>query len=136
MTYAQTLMVMFIRLAGLSACCPSIQTAVGHGWQSKMILKAILLSMVVASISFFISHSELFSTIRAWIEKKSQFFGNLIDCCYCLGHWVAFIIVLLFDVKIFDTGWGQGGIDIVLTWLAISWMAGLQSLVVSRLWGD
>jgi len=101
-----------------------------------MILKAILLSMVVASISFFISHSELLSTIRVWIGKKSKLFGNLVECCYCLGHWVAFVIVVLFDIKVFDTGWGQGGIDIVLTWLVISWFAGLQSLSMSRLRGD
>jgi len=98
-----------------------------------MIEKAILLSMVVASISFFVSHSQLSEKLRKWVWKKSNFFSDLVDCCYCLGHWVAMATLLIFPMRLFDIFWPA---DYILTWLVISWMAGLQSLAASRLWGE
>ena len=94
-------------------------------------IKAVLLSMVVASISFFISHSQLLKKFRNRIWKKSNFFSDLVDCCYCLGHWVALVVLLVFPVRLFGIFWPA---DYLLTWLVISWVAGLQSLVMSKLW--
>lgn len=98
-----------------------------------MIIKAILLSMVVASISFFISHSQLLAKTRKWLWYKSTFIGLLVDCCYCLGHWVAASMLVLFPMRLFDVSWPA---DYLLTWLVISWTAGIQSLTASKLWGD
>lgn len=96
-------------------------------------IKAILLSMVVASISFFISHSQLLEKLRKWAWRKSNFFSDLIDCCYCLGHWVAVVVLVIFPVRLFGIAWPA---DYILTWLVISWLAGLQSMAASQLWGD
>lgn len=98
-----------------------------------MIIKAILLSMVVASISFFISHSQLLEKQRKWLWHHNESLAELLSCCYCLGHWVAMVALLLFPIRLFDAFWPA---DYVMTWLVISWMAGVQSLVASRLWGD
>jgi len=100
----------------------------------SMILKAFLLSIITASISFFIAHSQLLEDLREWIQERSKFFGDLFSCCYCLSHWVAVIMVIIFSVRLFDCGWV--GIDIVLTILAVAWFAGLQSMAMIRLWGD
>lgn len=107
----------------------------------RCLIEAILLSMVVASISFFIAHSQLLEKFRNWIWDKNTFTGNLIACCYCLGHWIAFILLILFPVKLFEYipifyGHGKPVIDFVMTWLVISWMAGLQSMAASQLWGE
>ncbi len=97
--------------------------------------KAILLSMVVASISFFISHSQLLKKFRDQIcvAEKGVFFYNLITCSYCLGHWVAIVILVLFPTRLFGI---SAPVDYFWTWLVISWLAGLQSLVASRLWDN
>ena len=87
--------------------------------------------MVVASISFFVSHSQLLEKLRNRIWKKSNFFSDLVDCCYCLGHWVALVVLLVFPVRLFGIFWPA---DYLLTWLVISWIAGLQSLAMSKLW--
>jgi len=97
------------------------------------VTKAILLSMIVASISFFISHSQLLEKLRNRVWKKSNFFSDLVDCCYCLGHWIAAAVLLLLPVRLFGI-WGPA--DYVLTWLVIAWLAGLQSLAASQLWGE
>lgn len=110
-------------------------------------IKALLLSMMVASISFFISHSQLLDRFRRWLfmsggaekppesffEHVTYFSHELISCCYCLGHWIAVVLILLLPVRLFGIFWP---VDYFLTWLVISWIAGLQSLVASQLWGD
>lgn len=99
----------------------------------ECIIKAILLSMVVASISFFVSHTQLLENQRNWIFKHSKFFGILIECCYCLGHWIAVVVLVIFPLRLFDASWPT---DYIMTWLVISWIAGVQSLIATRLWGE
>jgi len=98
-------------------------------------IKAVLLSTVVASISFFISHSQLLVglKIKLYKPKGAMFFYNLITCCYCLGHWIAAAVLIMFPVKLFGI---YAPADYFLTWLVISWVAGLQSLAASQLWGE
>ena len=96
--------------------------------------KAILLSMVVASISFFISHCQLLEKFREWLGNLTEtFLWQLITCSYCLGHWIAAIVLIIFPMKLLGI-WGPA--DYVLTWLVVSWLAGLQSLAASQLWGE
>ncbi len=87
--------------------------------------------MVVASISFFITHTQLLEKQRKALWQKSDFIAGLLDCCYCLGHWVAAALIIIFPVGVFGIFWPA---DCFLTWLVISWMAGMQSLAMSRIW--
>jgi len=97
------------------------------------VIKALLLSCVVASISFFISHTQLLEKTRKWLWGHIAFFGMLVDCCYCLGHWVAAALLVLLPARLFGI-WGPA--DYVLTWLVVAWLAGLQSMAATRLWGE
>lgn len=85
--------------------------------------KLILLSMVTASISFTISESYLFSSIREYIKDRNEILGHLFSCGYCLSHWVAFILVAIYQYKIFN---GFFIIDYFLTALIISWISAFQ----------
>ena len=98
-----------------------------------MILKALLLSITVASISFLLSHALILERQRSWIRKKSVLLGSLIDCSYCIGHWIAAVLLVIMPVKLFDT-WHP--LDYLLTWLVISWLAGVMSMLTSWVWGD
>lgn len=98
-----------------------------------MIGKAVLFSAVVASISFFLSHTQLLERQRKWLWEHATFFGMLMECCYCSGHWIAAGALIVFPVRLFGIFWPA---DYLLTWLVISWAAGLQSLAASRLWGE
>ncbi len=97
------------------------------------LIKALLLSCVVASISFFVSHTQLLAKPRKWLWHHALFFGMLVDCCYCLGHWVAAALLLVYPVRLFDA---HGLVGYALTWLVVAWLAGLQSMVATRLWGE
>lgn len=96
-------------------------------------IKAILLSMVVASISFFLVHSQLLNKQRKWIQDRSNFLTALLDCCYCFGFWVTAAVLMVFPTKLFGI---YAPADYVLTWMVINWMAGLQTLAASWLWGE
>lgn len=104
-----------------------------------MILKAILFSMVVASVSFFVSHSKLMENPRAWLLKRGEagpigaFFYELTDCPYCLGHWLTAGLLLVFPMRLFGI---FAPVDYLFTWTVISWAAGLQSLAMSQLLGE
>ena len=97
------------------------------------VIEAILLSMVVASISFFITHTQLLKKQRKILWQRSDFIAGLLDCCYCLGHWIAGALLLIFPVRLFGIFWPA---DYILTWLVISWVAGAQGLAMSKLWGE
>ena len=99
----------------------------------ECIIKAILLSMIVASVSFFISHSQLLEKQRKWLWDHNDSLAELLSCCYCLGHWIAMATLLFFPIRLFSI---YNPVDYLLTWLVISWAAGLQSLAASWLWGD
>jgi len=97
------------------------------------LIKAFLISTIVASVSFFISHSQLLEKPRKWLWKNYDDIAELVDCCYCLGHWIAAAVLLLLPVRLFGI-WGPA--DYALTWLVVAWLAGLQSLAASQLWGE
>lgn len=89
--------------------------------------------MVVASISFFITHTQLLKKQRKMLWQRNDFIAGLLDCCYCLGHWIAGALLLIFPVRLFGIFWP---VDYFLTWFVISWVAGAQSLAMSRLWDE
>lgn len=98
-----------------------------------MITKAILLSAITASIAFTISHSQIFGWLRGCLIKCSSFLGDLVSCGYCLGYWITAALLIAFPMRLFNV---YRPLDYILTWLAISWAAGLQTLIASWLWGD
>ena len=85
--------------------------------------KVIYLSFVTASISFTVTEAKIFLPLREWVKGKSPLFGELISCGYCLGHWVAFAMVVIYRPKLFESWWL---LDYFLTALAISWFSAFQ----------
>jgi len=84
---------------------------------------AIYLSFITASISFSVTETKLFKPLREWMKEKSTFFGELFSCGYCLGHWVAFALVAVYQPKIV-AAWSP--LDYFLTALLIAWFSGIQ----------
>jgi hypothetical protein len=81
------------------------------------------LSLVTASMSFTITETKIFAPLRLWMKSRSRFFGDLLSCGYCLGHWIALILVILFKPTLFQTWWL---LDYFFVILIIAWVAGFQ----------
>lgn len=85
--------------------------------------QVILLSIVAASMSFSVAETKLFAQLREWVKMRSGFFGELASCGYCLGHWVAFVLVALYRPRLFHWWWL---LDYFLSALVIAWLAAFQ----------
>lgn len=83
----------------------------------------MLLSLAVASISFTVTEAKLFTRLREWMKSKSNFFGKLFCCGYCLGHWISFAAVAVYRPRLFSVWWP---LDYFLTALVIAWLAAFQ----------
>ena len=88
------------------------------------------LSVVTASISFTVSETKLFGPLREWVRGRSKFFGDLLSCGYCFGHWVALALVILCRLALFKIWWP---LDYFLTALVIAWLSAFQWAFMSLL---
>ncbi|WKZ19037.1 MAG: hypothetical protein QY310_00380 [Candidatus Jettenia sp. CY-1] len=85
--------------------------------------KIIYLSFVTASISFAVTETKLFLPLREWMKGKNSFFGRLLSCGYCFGHWIACVLVALYRPRLFES-WCL--LDYFFTALIITWLAAFQ----------
>lgn len=89
-----------------------------------LIMNTILyLSFVTASISFTVTETKIFKPLLEWTKCKNAFLGALVSCGYCFGHWVAFVLVALYQTRLFEIWWL---LDSFLTALVIVWLAVFQ----------
>lgn len=61
------------------------------------IIKFILFSMAIATISLTITKAVIFERLRELITNKTIIFGKLLNCPYCFAHWISFIISFFFN---------------------------------------
>ena len=88
------------------------------------------LSLVTASISFTVTETKLFKTMRELIKSKNDFLGDLVSCGYCFGHWVSFALTIIYKPRIFRS-WKI--LDYFLTSLVIAWLSGIQWIIMNWL---
>ena len=81
------------------------------------------LSLVTASVAFALSETTIFATPRKWLKGRSAWLGKLACCGYCLGHWVAFGLVMIYRPRLFEWWWP---LDYFLTALVVAWLAAFQ----------
>ncbi len=83
----------------------------------------IYLSLVTASISFTVTETKLFKSVRERIYVWNSFLGELFSCGYCLGHWVALGLVIVYRPRLFNDLFL---LDYFLTSLVVAWLSGFQ----------
>jgi hypothetical protein len=86
-----------------------------------------LLSAVTAIIAFDIADSALFEPVRRWLKCRSRFVGELVSCGYCVGHWIALGLTLVYRPHILVLWWP---LDIFLTSLVVAWLSAFQWLAL------
>lgn len=99
-------------------------------------LELILLSFANACIAYTISQTLIFQPFRQVVAHYNDFLGELASCGYCLGHWIAFILVAIYQPHVIQSYWILDWFitSLMLTWLsAIQW--GLFNLLMNKLEG-
>ncbi len=87
------------------------------------IVNVIYLSLVAASISFTVTETKVFKPLREWTKSKSSLLGGLTSCGYCFAHWVAFVLVAIYQPKLSESWWL---LDYFFTALVIAWLSAFQ----------
>lgn len=80
------------------------------------IAKLLAVSAVVMGISYTISKEQIFAPLRRRCGGKETFFGYLVSCPYCLSHWVAFLMVPLTGLYLFELAIPEGLLSSVINW--------------------
>lgn len=62
------------------------------------------LSLIVASVSFTISVTSIFKPVRTVLSKIHPKVEELAHCPYCLGHYVAFILLSFVELPVQFSG--------------------------------
>ena len=66
----------------------------------NLILRVALAAVSVSVVTMAIAMSKLFEPVRAAVQDRTSWGGNLISCPYCLSHWVSFAAVLVFGLRL------------------------------------
>lgn len=106
---------------------------------STQIFWLIILSLIVASISWTVTQEAIFSEWRDAFEKKSKTATNILvrkffyvfTCEYCFSHWVTILILIFTSFKVLIEDWrGYVLAFFLLPWLANLWMSVYRRLRV------
>ena len=98
----------------------------------ETVFYVILLSLVVASISWTVTEEEIFREPREYCEKCSKHGRSLLvrkffyvfTCEYCFSHWVTLVLLAITGFKLVYEDWrGYLIAFFVLPWLANQWMS-------------
>jgi len=92
----------------------------------------VILSIVVASISWTVTQEKIFEEPRNFAKRKSESSRNILirkfcyvwTCEYCFSHWVAVLVLLITDFKLLFEDWrGYLVAFFLLPWIANQWMS-------------
>jgi hypothetical protein len=90
----------------------------------------LLLAMATSAISFTVTSTSIFKSVRESIAERGEKFEELIHCPWCLSHWVAFIIIFISPSSYQFTGVGL--FNFFLTGFAMAGISGLMHYVLLR----
>ncbi|TWU31264.1 hypothetical protein S225a_22100 [Candidatus Brocadiaceae bacterium S225] len=99
---------------------------------NKEMVNVFCLSLAASSISFTVTETKMFLPVRELVKRKNSLLGELISCGYCFGHWVAFVLVAICQLKLFEQWWL---LDFFLTALVIAWLSAFQWALMCWLMG-
>ena len=89
----------------------------------------ILVAACAASISFTVTMSGMFESMREWIYNKNEFFGQLITCPYCFGHYVVLVMLLTSNIPLLQVS-SMDLYNALFTWFALMGIVALLHKVI------
>lgn len=63
-------------------------------------MAALAVAISVASVT--LTMSAIFRRPRRWIAERSEFFGTLAHCPYCVSHWLALGAVAVYRPRVVE----------------------------------
>jgi hypothetical protein len=107
---------------------------------STQIFWLVILSMIVASVSWTVTQEEIFREWRDICADKSKSCRSLLQrkffyvftCEYCFSHWITILILILTQYRLLIDDWrGYILAFFVIPWISNQWMSIYRRLRVS-----
>lgn len=92
----------------------------------------VILSLVVASVSWTVTQEKIFEEWRDAAKRRSEGKGNILvrkffyvwTCEYCFSHWVTIVVLVITRFTLLFPDWRGYFISFfVLPWIANQWMS-------------
>lgn len=92
----------------------------------------VILSLIIASISWTVTQEEILGEWRDYCTLKSRSCGTVIQrkffyvftCEYCFSHWVTILVLILTGYRLLIDDWrGYVIAFFLLPWVANQWMS-------------
>ncbi len=94
------------------------------------IAASAVIALAVSAVSMSMTQGSIFAPFRTWTAARSKWLGELFACFFCLGHWVAFAAVAVFQPRPIRSGFFLA--DLVVAAFAIIALATIISGVTFR----
>jgi hypothetical protein len=94
------------------------------------LLLVVFLSLAVSTLSMTITKAKVSKPTRDAIAKRSTWLGELVNCPYCMSHWLAFGIVAIYRPVVVDSGLYV--LDIFVSALVIIALASFSAGLIYR----
>lgn len=92
------------------------------------LFKLIYLSIACGAISFTVSKSKFFESLRTWTKAKVPVIGEALSCPYCLSHWVALGLTAVFLPDPLRSFWVTGTLTILIQHIG-AFVVGVMAMV-------
>ena len=85
---------------------------------NTFLINLLIAASVTATITLTISRAKIFSFLRLLFKKYAPFLYELVNCPYCLAHWVALFVATIIHFKS-PAFLSMGNFNILLSALAL-----------------
>lgn len=90
----------------------------------------LVLGAACGVVAMTLSKATIFSRLRVWVDRQSEWLGDLIGCPYCTSHWIALAAVIAFQPRPVETSWYV--LDMIVSVFALTFVASLACGAISR----
>ena len=97
----------------------------------------VVMALAVGTVSMTITKANIFAWLRDWMDRLAdhhsfmEWFADLFQCPYCMSHWIALGLMLIYQPLLLDTGnkWP----DLVVSWFALVALGALSAGAIYRI---
>jgi hypothetical protein len=103
----------------------------------EQVVSLLILAVPVASVSWTVTHEEIFREPREYCQRRSETCRRLIErkffylftCEFCFSHYISAIFIWISGYKLLFDGWR----GYMIAWFALVWMANQYMSIFGRL---
>ena len=95
--------------------------------------QVVVMALAIGTVSMTITKANVFEWLRDWLDKKNDFLADLFSCPYCMSHWVALVLMFVYQPLVLDTGnkWP----DLAVSWFALVALGSLAAGAILLIFG-